>query len=316
MCVLAEFQIRVVDGVRLTVARGHISSYSPLHYIHTLSLKTSMAPAAHDSDSDTSSTVLPPRKSRSQSESPEQQSDQSGPEQSEEEDSEVYEIESILDAKRGATGSSRIGYLVKWKGYPDDENSWVDEGDAVGAKELIKEYWDRQRKKGDKIGRKSDPKPKGATRRPVAISVESTPEPAQATKKRGRPKARPVSDDEGDEEDTRSRKRGRKSNGSTRKASPSPVSSSDRDSPAVELLEPSTIKKWRNLPSWEEHIETIDTVERLGDDDMLIYFKLRGEKTACKERNSVCADKFPKRLLRFYESNLKWKEENNEYESD
>jgi hypothetical protein len=183
-----------------------------------------------------------------------------------------------------------------------------------GAKELIKEYWDRQRKKGDKIGRKSEPKPKGATRRPVAISVESTPEPAQATKKRGRPKARPVSDDEGDEEDTRSRKRGRKSNGTTRKASPSPVSSSDRDSPAVELLEPSTIKKWRNLPSWEEHIETIDTVERLGDDDMLIYFKLyvfclfaytwsdnlricrRGEKTACKERNSVCADKFPKRV--------------------
>jgi hypothetical protein len=108
MCVLAEFQIRVVDGVRLTVARGHISSYSPLHYIHTLSLKTSMAPAAHDSDSDTSSTVLPPRKSRSQSESPEQQSDQSGPEQSEEEDSEVYEIESILDAKRGATGSVRF----------------------------------------------------------------------------------------------------------------------------------------------------------------------------------------------------------------
>lgn len=141
-----------------------------------------------------------------------------------------------------------------------------------GAQELIEEYWSRQqKKKGDKIGRKSDPKPKGATRRPVAISVESTPEPAQATKKRGRPRPRPVSDEE---EDTRSRKRGRKSNGTTRKASPSPSSSSDRDSPAVELLEPSTMKKWRNLPSWEEYIETIDTVERIGDGELLIYFKL------------------------------------------
>ena len=164
------------------------------------------------------------------------------------------------------------------------------------------------------MGRKSDPKPKGATRRPVAISVESTPEPAQATKKRGRPKVKPVSDDEGDEEDTRSRKRGRKSNGTTRKASPSPASSSDRDSPAVELLEPSTIKKWRNLPSWEEYVETIDTVEKIGYDKLLIYFKLyvfclfaytwsdnlricrRGEKTACKEDSDICADKFPKKV--------------------
>jgi len=158
--------------------------YSPLHCIRTLSLKASMAPAAHDSDSDASNVDLSPRKSKSKAESPDPQSDQTGPEQSEEEDGEVYEIEAILDAKRGATGTARIGYLVRWKGYPDDENSWVDEEDAVGAKELIKEFWGRQqKKKGDKIGRKSDPKPKGATRRPVAISVESTPEPTQATKK-------------------------------------------------------------------------------------------------------------------------------------
>lgn len=140
-----------------------------------------------------------------------------------------------------------------------------------GAQELIEEFWKRQgKKKGEKIGRKSDPKPKGATRRPVAISVESTPEPAQAIKKRGRTRVKPVSD----EEDTRPKKRGRKSNGATRKASPSPSMSSDSDSPAVELLEPSTIKKWGNLPSWEEHIETIDTVELLTNKTLLVYFKL------------------------------------------
>ncbi|KAF8489877.1 hypothetical protein F5888DRAFT_1743852 [Russula emetica] len=275
-----------------------------------------MAPAAHDSDSDASNVTLSPKRSKTQAESPEQQSDQTGPEESEEEDGEVYEIESILDAKRGATGSARIGYLVKWHGYPDEENSWVDEQDAVGAQELIKEFWARQKKKGDKMGRKSDPKPKGGTRRPVAISVENTPEPAQATKKRGRTRTRAVSDAGDEEEDTRSKKKGRKSNGTIRKASPSPASSSDRDSPAVELLEPSTIKKWRSLPSWEEHVETIDTVERIGNDDLLIYFKLKGEKTACKEHSHVCADKFPKKLLKFYETNLKWKEENSVYESD
>lgn len=142
--------------------------------------------------------------------------------------------------------------------------------------ELIEEFWARQgKKKGHKIGRKSDAKPKSATRRAVAISVHSTPEPAPATKKRGRPRTRPESDDEGDEEeDTRSKKKGKKSNGTVRKASPSPVSSSDGESPDVELLEPSTIKKWRSLPSWEEYIVSIDTVERIKGGDLLIYFKL------------------------------------------
>jgi hypothetical protein len=65
-----------------------------------------MAPAAYDSDSETSNAELPPRKSKCQAESPERQSDQSGPEESEEEDSEIYEIVTILDAKRGATGST------------------------------------------------------------------------------------------------------------------------------------------------------------------------------------------------------------------
>ena len=106
---LAEFQIRVVDGVRLTVTRGHISTCPPLH-IRTLPLKASMAPAVHDSDSDASDAEMSPRKSKSQAESPERRSDQTSPEQSEEEeeDGEVYEIEMILDAKRGATGSVRF----------------------------------------------------------------------------------------------------------------------------------------------------------------------------------------------------------------
>jgi|SRR6266850_3105239 len=192
-----------------------------------------------------------------------------------------------------------------------------------GAKELITEYWARQgKKKGEKGGRKSDTKPKAATRRPVAASVESTPEPTQATKKRGRDRPKPKlgSDDEvGDEEeDTRSRKRGRKSNGVSRKASPSPASSSDRASPVVELLEPSAIKKWGNLPSWERHIEAIDTVEKTEDGDLSIYFKLsavllsactisdsmkilsrKGEKTACKENSRICAEKFPQQVRSF-----------------
>jgi len=148
-----------------------------------------------------------------------------------------------------------------------------------GAKELITEYWARQgKKKGEKGGRKSDTRPKAATRRQVAASVESTPEPVQGTKKRGRDRQKAKSgsseEDAEEEEDTRSRKRGRRSNGVNRKASPSPASSSDRGSPVVDLLEPSAIKKWKNLPSWERHIDTIDTVEKTEDGILFIYFKM------------------------------------------
>jgi len=283
-----------------------------------------MAPAAHDSESNDSIAEASPRHSKSH-ESPEQHGqsdrDQDGPDDSGDE-GEVYEIEAILDAKRGATGSTRIGYLVKWRGYSDEENSWVDERDATGAKELITEYWARQgKKKGEKGGRKSDARPKAATRRPVAASVESTPEPVPGTKKRGRDRQKAKSgsgeeDAEEEEEDTRSRKRGRRSNGVNRKASPSPASSSDRGSPVVDLFEPSAVKKWRNLPSWERHVDTIDTVEKTEDGDLLIYFKLKGEKTACKENSRICAEKFPQELIKFYEAHLKWRQAEGGQDSD
>ena len=188
---------------------------------------------------------------------------------------------------------------------------------SSGAKELIAEYWLRHgKKKSERAGRKSDPKPKAPPRRPVAASVETTPEPASTTTKkrgRGRPKSKVDSDDEGaDEEDGRSRKRGRKSNGITRKASPSPASSSDRASESIQTFEPSAIKKWGGLPSWEQHLEDIDTVERTPDGELFIYFKLfvicfsacamsdrlvmscrKGEKVPCKENSRICAEKFP-----------------------
>ena len=64
-----------------------------------------MAPAAHDSDSASSEATVSPKRLKVQAEYAEGQSEHSGPEESEEEDNEVYEIEAILDAKRGATGS-------------------------------------------------------------------------------------------------------------------------------------------------------------------------------------------------------------------
>jgi hypothetical protein len=52
-----------------------------------------------------------------------------------------YEVEEILDhAKRG----TRIRYLVKWKGYDSDDNSWEPADNLLpGAEDLLREYKDR-----------------------------------------------------------------------------------------------------------------------------------------------------------------------------
>jgi hypothetical protein len=108
---MAGFQLCVVD-VRLgfTNEPNAACLASRVANLSILYFKGLMAPAVHDSDSNDSNAEASPRPSKSHGGSPEQpgQSDQGGPEDSGEEGGEVYEIEAILDAKRGATGSVRF----------------------------------------------------------------------------------------------------------------------------------------------------------------------------------------------------------------
>ena len=96
-------------------------------------LKGSMAPAAHDSDSNDSNAEASPKPLKSRGESP-GHSDQPGPAASDAE-SEVYEIEAILDAKRGATGSVRFPnhFLKKSRliSFPRPESATLSSGRAI-----------------------------------------------------------------------------------------------------------------------------------------------------------------------------------------
>ena len=51
---------------------------------------------------------------------------------------EEYEIESIIKSRRKGRGR-KLQYLVHWKGYPNADNSWVDEKD-LHAPELLQEF--------------------------------------------------------------------------------------------------------------------------------------------------------------------------------
>ena len=51
---------------------------------------------------------------------------------------EEYELEKILDSQKFGRGC-KLQYLVKWKGYPDSENQWVDKDD-VFADEALRRF--------------------------------------------------------------------------------------------------------------------------------------------------------------------------------
>src|SRR5260370_28752562 len=55
-----------------------------------------------------------------------------------EEGQEEYEVEKVLDSQQFSRGC-KLQYLIKWKGYPDSENQWVNKSDMF-ADEAIEEF--------------------------------------------------------------------------------------------------------------------------------------------------------------------------------
>jgi hypothetical protein len=55
---------------------------------------------------------------------------------------EEYEVEALRDCRTSKWTDKRMykQYLVKWKGYPEWENTWEWEDTLVNSKDLVKEY--------------------------------------------------------------------------------------------------------------------------------------------------------------------------------
>ena len=58
---------------------------------------------------------------------------------------EQYEVEQVLDERSHGRWKKKQ-YLVKWKGYPDSDNQWLDANDMENTQELIAEFHDSNRK--------------------------------------------------------------------------------------------------------------------------------------------------------------------------
>jgi len=263
------------------------------------------ARAAEPSDSENEAVSSPKAKSTNgskQSMAPDQVEDvaDGSAEGSGDEESE-YEIESIIDAKRGGYGPG-FAYLVSWKGYSADHNSWVEDKDAGNAGDLIAEYWKKNSK--DKKGRKSIDKPKGG-RKSVARDA-SAEVSTSAAKKRGRKKG--DTDGEGESEEGEPKvKRAKKSTGETKAAKKSSATTS-MDVDEINVDEIGTMEKYMELESWEKLIKTVDTVEKGDDNQLYVYFTLKTDDERQRQRSDICKQRFPLHLINFYEGHLRWKQ--------
>jgi hypothetical protein len=232
------------------------------------------------------------------------------------EEEEEYEIEAILDSKRNVFGPNTIGYLVKWKGYESEHNSWVAEEDAGNAQELINQFWrDNKKKKSGKKepvsskARQSRQSTGGAStstprRKNGAVRSEDESASAPVPKKRGRGQRSNANEDdaseivaESEDETSTAKKRKRGNASSARESSP----------PKEDDLEVGNMKPYMHLKSWDDLVARVETVEQKEGGELMIYFQLTtGERI--RETSTICGQKFPQKLLRFYESNLRWRD--------
>ncbi|KAG1776604.1 hypothetical protein EV702DRAFT_1179815 [Suillus placidus] len=247
------------------------------------------------------------KKNRVSSSEPELASEnEEAPGEEGDEQDEEYEIEEVIESQKGYFGDGKFGYFVKWKGYTSEDNSWVHEDDAANAQDLITKYWEIKRKASKGGPRKSTDTGKSKPSR-KSTTVEETRESTPHAKKRGRPKKADQEEQSekereasSDDDDARAKKKPRKSQGASAKVTKQLAEDE-------EVVTFGSMKKHMTIASWENLVETIDTIERGDEGNLYVYFKIKHSDVRMREVSRLCAQKFPQKLIKFYESNLRWR---------
>ncbi|KAJ1306963.1 hypothetical protein OPQ81_007943 [Rhizoctonia solani] len=205
---------------------------------------------------------------------------------SEEEDEEGYEVEAILDAKWQYNKRGKWSYYVRWKGYGPEDDLWIDEEDAAGAEELIKEYHESNNLPRDGKGKKG-PVKKGrpsstAQKKRKADMDEMDVDPEEAPKKQT--------------------KRGRPSKNKEPEPKSEPEEEEEEDAEEHEFT---SMDDYLKKARWDDLIKEIETVENTGGDLIALITRADGQKS--KVSTSVLAERCPQMLITFYETHLKWR---------
>ncbi|KAI8388359.1 uncharacterized protein BYT42DRAFT_559839 [Radiomyces spectabilis] len=205
----------------------------------------------------------------------------------EELEEEEYEVESIRNHR---VRNKVLQYLIKWKGYDSDENTWEPE-DAVSADEILAQYWkDKGGKDGPAMSKSKKPGRHAPKKRASSVQ-RSTPDPQNTKRSRTLSKKTDVDSD--------------KESLSNETATENIIYDETTDYDVIKDTNFRMDSSW----DWPTAVKEIETVvkEPENDPNGSIYAVLRwndGVLSMCP--TTVIRDKCPQKLIGFYEQRLKF----------
>lgn len=217
---------------------------------------------------------------------------------------EEYAVEKVVDRR---TRKGKIEYFLKWKGYPDEDNTW-EPVENLDCKDLIAAYEaDRKKRedeaaessstKSDKIKPTSAAKP-GAKRKP-----DETPNTKEKANNSTSTAAKRKKADDHNQDSNNSTATNNTTNNKKKSRRESSKSDSDNDSPsndAIGAMKPEKNGFERGLDP-EKILGASDSTGKL---TFLIQFK--GVDQAELVPASIANIKCPQLVIKFYEERLSW----------
>ncbi|WVQ77651.1 hypothetical protein IAR50_007339 [Cryptococcus sp. DSM 104548] len=209
--------------------------------------------------------------------------------ESESEEEDEYEVDEILQHKK--TGRGKLEYLVSWKGYDPTHNSWEPEANVSHAEELLRVYWDKQKKSGLK---ESEP-PKKKRGRPSKESTRAN---------SSRVSAPPAATD--NDEPILKRPRTSGVNGRKRVVKDS---SEEPDNEEEALSDEDEYKgdyeTYMKMKDWDKVVKSVDTID-LNEEGQIVVLVTMEKGTKAAIPRDLAYERFHYKVLQFYEDHLKW----------
>ncbi|KIY64005.1 hypothetical protein CYLTODRAFT_425611 [Cylindrobasidium torrendii FP15055 ss-10] len=219
-----------------------------------------------------------------------------------EEEQKDYPVEKIYGRRQKKGARPGVWeYHVRWEGFPPDEDTWEPKENLTGSEDLMRKLDEEMDAKiAEKKAASANKSAKRSRQSDVREAETPTSKKARSASTNGktyskRSKSRQSSperqDDEDEDEDEDMDK------------------PKTNDSASATSTEPAKIvsmpEKYKKLPSWENFISKVETVESEVDGELYVFFTTKDGDNV-REPCSLCRKKFPNKLFDFYEKHLKW----------